>query len=58
MFFKRVFEEIVGEKSLKFVVISTGPSSNCDQTLQSFNAALAAGDYRRYINRGFSRGFS
>jgi hypothetical protein len=53
MFFKRGFEAIVGEKSLKFVAISAAPGSNCDQTLQSFNAVLAAGDPHRYIQRSF-----
>src|SRR5271169_5751587 len=30
----------VRQKSLKFVAISAAPSSNCDQTLRSFNACL------------------
>jgi hypothetical protein len=33
---------IVGEKSLKFVAISTEAGSNCDQTLRGFNGNPAA----------------
>jgi hypothetical protein len=35
--FKRVFDAIVRQKSLKFVAISAAPRRNCGQTLQRLN---------------------
>jgi hypothetical protein len=35
-FFKRVFDIIVGQKTLKFVAISATPRRNCGQALRRF----------------------